>query len=318
MGLIVNASGRYQELIRGIVVTVDGEPAAAQYGQSGGPTVTGNTYSVTNSVLSMLVGIAIGEGSIAGVDQTLGQMLPTYLPVMAPGVADLTLKQLLTKTGGILGDDSNADTGPTTEDWVSDILATPLEHLPGTFGYSSRSSHLLSAILTSATGRPVLDYAREKLFVPLGISSEPAATPVDPDATYDTVPGFGWRSIRAATLGYSSLKITPVEMAALGQLYLDGGQWQGEQVVPEAWVRESTQPLRQCRVRRPEYGYQWWIDTVDGHPPFSARCATASSSRSSPTWAWSRCVSANNGPASFYTTDLLDILAEQVIPVVAG
>ena len=130
-------------------------------------------------------------------------------------------------------------------DWVEDVLSTPLEQPAGTgFAYSSRGSHLLAAILTEATGKPVLDFAREKLFDPLGISSEPADQSYFPSSelpAYNRRPGFGWATDpQGLNLGFADLKVTASDMVSLGQLDLHGGKWQGTQLVPAAWVTTST------------------------------------------------------------------------------
>jgi len=93
--LFLSPGGRYDELIRAVLVMVDGVPIVEHYGTNGSPETTGDIFSVTTSVMSMLIGIAIGEGHIGSVDQTLADLLPTYAAAMAPGVAEVTLRQLL-------------------------------------------------------------------------------------------------------------------------------------------------------------------------------------------------------------------------------
>jgi len=238
------------------------------------PDVAHNVYSVTKSVMSMLIGIAIDDGAIAGVEQNLAELLPSDVSVMAPGVGKVTLQQVLTMTGGILDDDSLSDwfIGP---DWVEDVLSTPLEQPAGTgFAYSSRGSHLLAAILHEATGKPVLDFAREKLFDPLGISSEPADQSYFPSSelpAYNRRPGFGWATDpQGLNLGFADLKVTASDMVSLGQLYLDGGKWQGTQLVPAAWVTTSTTNQQAPGDDTSGYGYQWGVLESGGHPSFAA------------------------------------------------
>lgn len=198
--LILSSGGRYDELLRAFLVSVDGDLIVEHYSSSSGPDVTANVYSATKSVMSMLIGIAIGEGLIGGVEQTVGELLPSHAAAMTPETAAITLRQLLTMTGGLPGTPVGSFFDPfeSSANWVDTILSTPLEQARGQqFVYSNASSHLLSAILTEATGRPALDYAREKLFEPLGVRSQPAVTPVPkPDradlAAYDAAPGFAW------------------------------------------------------------------------------------------------------------------------------
>ena len=137
---------------------------------------TSNLFSVTKSVVGTLIGIALSDGSLGSIDQPLGELLPAYAADMEPEEAAITLRQLLTMTAGLpeeLGRD--LPEWMLTDDWVRSILAEPLEQSPGEgFAYSNASSHLLSAVLTEATGMSVLDYARARLFDPLGITSRPA------------------------------------------------------------------------------------------------------------------------------------------------
>lgn len=155
---------RYERLIKSVVIQVDGEIVADHYAADSGPAVFHNGHSVTKSVMSILIGIAIAEGAVPGVDATLAELLPDRTAGMAPGMAAVTLRQILTMTAGLPPDELfNGKYGPTA-DWTAVTLSTDLTQPPGTsFAYASSGSHLLSAILVQATGRSVLDYAREKL-----------------------------------------------------------------------------------------------------------------------------------------------------------
>jgi len=315
--LIAGASGRYRELLRAFVVTIDGQPAAEHYGQNGGPEVRSNVYSVTKSILSMLIGSAIDDGSIAGVEQSIGELLPAYLPVMAPRVADVTVRQLLTMTGGVVADE-NLSAAFASEDWVSEILATPLDQPAGTeFGYSGAGYHLLAAIIATTTGQSPLDYARDRLLGPLGIVSEPAAEPVavlDPAASPDNSTGFGWSvDPRGVNVGYGELRITANDMAKLGQLYLNEGEWRGQQIVPASWVVDSTSSASGAG-----YGYGWWIDEAAGHASFAALGRSGQIIEVVPDLGLVVVISALDGPGAFNNFDLLDIVEQQIVPAVGS
>jgi CubicO group peptidase (beta-lactamase class C family) len=164
--------------IRAILVTVDSRQVFERYYHSSVAT-TGNVFSVTKSVMSMLIGIALDERHLRSIDQTLAELLPAYAPRMPPQVKSVTLRQVLTMTGGLPADPPDLPGFVTTGDWVAAILREGTqEPLGESFVYSSAGSHLLSAVLKQATGRSTLDYAREKLFTPLGITTIPAAEPV--------------------------------------------------------------------------------------------------------------------------------------------
>jgi CubicO group peptidase (beta-lactamase class C family) len=143
--------------------------------------------SVTKSVVGALVGIAIAEGKIKGLEQTVGELLAAQLPKDAdPRMAGVTVRQLLTMTSGLAGDDESLGGDPRiwdammkSPDWVRHILGRRLETEPGIhFAYSNATSHVLSASVAKASGQSTLTYARSKLFNPLGIRTDAAFEPV--------------------------------------------------------------------------------------------------------------------------------------------
>lgn len=265
--------------VRAVLVSIGGQPVVDRYYRGSGPTDTANVASVTKIVVSTLVGIALADGTLTSLDQTLGELLPAYASDMAPGVAVITLEQLLTMTAGLPPDTSRGlDPSVGGADWVRSILARGTVQPPGEgFAYASGGSHLLAAVLVQATGRPLLEYAREKLFDPLGIDTTAAAQPTANDdpaglAEYDAA-SFAWPvDPQGVHVGFGHLKISAPDMAKLGTLYLDGGVWDGRRVVPADWVRTATSPLVPTGLGTPgeDYGYQWWITSADDHPAFAA------------------------------------------------
>jgi CubicO group peptidase (beta-lactamase class C family) len=172
-------------------------------------------HSVTKSVIGALVGIAVGEGKIESLDQSLGELLAGQFPERAdPRLARVTVLQLLTMTSGLAGDDESVGGDPRVEqalwsspNWVRHILGRRLQTEPGTrFAYSSAGAHLLSAVVAAAAGQSTLAFARAKLFEPLGIRTDAVFDPVlsdHVDAATVRAPTSGppWRgrSIRRAT-----------------------------------------------------------------------------------------------------------------------
>jgi CubicO group peptidase (beta-lactamase class C family) len=323
LDLALDAGERYDKLVKSVVATVDGQLVYERYSPDSGPEVTHNVYSVTKSVMSMLIGIAIDDGAIAGVDQTMAQLLPSYVPIMAPGVGQVTLEQVLTMTGGILDDDT-ADTSFTdVPDWVTDILSTPLKQPAGTgFAYSSRGSHLLAAILQQATGQPVLDFARGRLFDRMGIATQPADqshVPISDLPAYDLAPGFGWSTDpQGLNLGFSDLKITAPDMVKLGQLYLNGGKWQGQQLVPAAWVATSTTNRLTDGVPNSGYGYQWWVFDSGRHSAFAAMGHAGQMIQVVPDLGLVVAVSCLDDPARFDGASFASMVETYVIPAIDG
>jgi CubicO group peptidase (beta-lactamase class C family) len=217
--------------------------------------------------MSTLIGIAVDEGHLDGVDQTLAELLPSYRDAMAPRTRSITLHQVLTMTAGLPGDDEfYPKVFNRRVDWVRQVLRDGPTRPPGSFLYSSAGSHLLSAILREATGRPVLDYARDKLFGPLGIDTTPAAEPLAlPEhlSAYRRA-GFAWpRDPQGHHIGGGGVKLTARDMARLGQLWLRRGRWGERQLVSAAWMQAAT--TEQVSTGNAGYGYQFWLARAGDH-----------------------------------------------------
>jgi len=222
--------------------------------------------SVTKSVTSALVGIAIERGEIPGVE---AQVLPYFEGYRLDDDARrgrMTLRHLLTMSAGIKWDE---DTVPYTDpanscaameasqDWVQFVLDQPMAAEPGsTFVYNSGVSELLSQILYRATGLHVDAYAEKYLFGPLGIAD------------------FYWKRTPTGhpdTEG--GLYLAPRDLARLGYLYLRRGRWEGRRILPEGWVDASTSALIDTGPdeRGFGYGYQWWVFRDTDAPAYAAR-----------------------------------------------
>lgn len=270
----LNGGDRDLDLVRSVLVSVEGQTSVAYFHQRK-PTEHAHVWSVTKSVISILVGIAVDEGRLR-VDQTLQELLPQQASAMTPQQASITLRQLLTMTSGISGDPASLNL--SADDTVSQILAYPMGNDPGVaFEYSNSSAHLVAAVLHNAVDQPVLDYARAKLFDPLGIDTRPAWHGFDtglPTRGFNR-PGFAWATDRAGVnVGGFGLKLTPADMIKLGELYVNDGRWHGKQVVSAAWVHESTsQQLTpaQEEAAQTQYGYLWWTGEYKGHAGFAAQ-----------------------------------------------
>ncbi len=208
-------------------------------------------YSCTKSVVSALIGIAIEEGLIDGVNQPMLDFFPDYTPENNDERKEsMTIEDLLTMSTGFecrdsyLYDNRGLTDMHESDDWVQHVLDLPMENEPGAyFEYCNGSSFLLSAIITEVTGKSALEYAQEKLFPPMGIT----------DATWNASPA-------GINYGYSHLFMLPEDMAKFGYLYLHNGVWDGEQIVPADWVETSTQEHISANTLQDGYGYQWWTD----------------------------------------------------------
>ncbi len=214
-------------------------------------------FSMTKSVTSALVGKALQEGRLKDIQQKVLEFFPDIArEVSDPRVKDLTLEHLLTMSAGF-----NTNTMP---DLSSKFAADgTIEHIltydsilakPGTsFYYDSGLPHLLSAIIQKTTGLTLEQYAQQKLFEPLGIANT------------------GWAADpQGVTIGSTGLRLRPADLAKLGYLYLQHGQWNGTQVLPEEWVTASTRKHIETQglmnaAENDGYGYLWWIDNWGGY-----------------------------------------------------
>jgi CubicO group peptidase (beta-lactamase class C family) len=261
--------------VRAVLVFQDGESVLELYH---GEDAKGylNLRSVTKSVMSTLIGIAIDEGFITGVDATLGDLLPAYRDAMSAEVAAIPLDRILTHTAGFAAGGLKNDVGEldffSAPDWVGAIIADRVARGPGdgSFAYSNAGSHLLAAILVEATGGSVLDFARAKLFDPLGIDSEPAWVEIDQGTPEEQAAfaegylsaGFAWPTDpQGIQEGQSLLKLRPEDLAKLGLLFLNDGVWEGDSIVSASWVNTATATHVDTEVTPNGYGYQWWTQT---------------------------------------------------------
>ncbi|MBE0688754.1 MAG: serine hydrolase [Anaerolineae bacterium] len=215
-----------------------------------------NGFSVTKSVTGTLIGMAIDEGYIASVNDPIGDYLT--LPEDDPH-RQITIAYLLKMLSGIDWDESSAaDIGgmlEATRDEVAYILGLPLTQRPGThWNYSTADSHLLSALLTAAVGESTYDYAAMRLFEPLGIH------------------GIHWESDSSGiNFGGTQLFWRARDMLKFGQLYLQGGVWDGETLIAPDWVAYVTRPqLADPSIYELSYAAHWWHALIGDYPPMHA------------------------------------------------
>lgn len=265
------------ESIRAVVVA-DGDGVVLEQYRSSGPRTYWDVQSVTKSVVSTLIGIALEEGRIDGLDEQLASLLPARAGSMTPTEATTTLRELLTMTGGFPpGDEWPGPAFTQRQDWVGAILAGREDDPGGSFVYSNGTTHLLAAILQEAVGTTALDYARSRLFDPLGIDTRPALQELDWRAPVEEIAAtleatdFAWPlDPQGVSTGWWGLRLRPLDMVRLGQLFLAGGRWEGRQLVPEDWVEAATSSQVDLQDDGEGYGYQWWTTTADGAEAFLA------------------------------------------------
>ena len=270
--------------VRSMVVVRDGYLVHEYYGPGLDATDGHDVRSVTKSVVGILVGAALDDGALDSLEQTVAELLPDHVPA-GSDLGAVTVRQLLTMTAGLEGDDPSVggdlavfDAMWESPDWVRHILGRQLDAEPGaSWAYSSASSHLLSAIVAESTGGSTLDHARRRLFDPLGIRTDGAFEPVlGAELDQEVIDRFD-RSTAAWPVdpqgyhyGGALLRLPARDLAKLGLLYLGEGEWDGRQLVPAEWVRESTTAQTRTTADA-DYGLHWWVDTVDDRPAYFAR-----------------------------------------------
>lgn len=242
--------------LRTLIVARHGETQAERRFRGPALDAPANVKSVSKSVLSAMVGIAIEEGWLEGVDQPIAPFFDAYLGADDdPRKRDITVGHLLSMRSGLeRTSGSNYGRWVTSPNWVRHAITRPMVADPGgTRIYSTGNSHLLSAVLTRAAGQSTLAFAREHLAQPLGVALPPWLA--DPQGIY---------------FGGNEMRLTPRAMLRFGELYRNGGRHEGQQIVPEAWVRQSLEPRGTSRWTGEGYGYGWFLSEVRGHAMFYA------------------------------------------------
>ena len=223
------------------------------------PEVKHDLRSITKSVTSLLLGIAIDRGWVPGVDAPVLSLLPAYADLRSTAMNRITLRHLLTMSAGLKWDENVPYSNPANSEIQMDeardpyryVLTRQIDTQPGAiWNYSGGGAALISAVLHQATGKTEDVLAKELLFDPLGIG----------DVAWVRYPGNG------EPLAASGLAMRPRDLAKLGQLVLNRGMWDGRQIVPAAWIDASIAP----QIQGPQlyfYGYQWWLgrSLVNGH-----------------------------------------------------
>ena len=221
----------------------------------------GTTYhdmaSCTKSVMTTLIGIAVDHGKLSLDDKVL-----SFFPDRTVANRDtrkemVTVRHLASMSSGFsciaLPREVTLDEMQASVDWVQFALDRPMATDPGKrFLYDSLGMHLLSAILEEATGMTSLEFARQNLFGPLGISK--VYWPSDP---------------QGHTRGWGDLSLYPADSAKIGFLFLHGGRWDGRQIVSSSWVTAATsRQIHPGGDYGEDYGYGWWISAVGDEPAY--------------------------------------------------
>lgn len=244
-----------------LLVLQDGAIRVERYALTGGPDVTWISMSVAKSFISALVGVAVADGHIAGIDEPIS----AYVPVEKGSAYDgVSIKNVLQMSSGARWNEDYHDpasdvyrliaalgSGGSLDEFVATMAP---DNKPGALcRYNSGDTQALGALLVRATGRSITDYMQEKLYEPLGM----------------TAPGHWLVDSQGMEVAFAGLALTARDYARFGELYRNGGSRQDRQIVPASWVRDSTRPdADHLKPGAPVvgthsfpfgYGYQWWL-----------------------------------------------------------
>ncbi|WP_113671807.1 serine hydrolase domain-containing protein [Vallitalea guaymasensis] len=253
--------------ITGMVVLKDGKTVYENYFNECNDTSRIHIYSVTKSIISILIGIAVDKGYIKSINQKVLDFFPDYIvKKREKTIRNVTLKNLLTMTAPY----KYKTVVPyikyfTSDDWVKftlDLLGGRGQI--GEFKYTPLiGPDILSGILVKATGQSVLDFARENLFSPLGITVESNVIfhSKEEQLEFNKSKNIsGWVADGAGVnAGGWGLTLSPIDMAKIGQLYLEGGMWNEKQIVSTSWIDESIKEHSRWGKINLAYGYLWWV-----------------------------------------------------------
>jgi CubicO group peptidase (beta-lactamase class C family) len=248
-----------------LLVLKDGAVCFEDYYLTGGRQTTWTSWSMAKSFVSALVGVAMGEGHIKSIDDAISQYAPA---LVGSGYEGVSIKDVLQMSSGALWNEDYSDTSSdvhrlgavmagqaTLDDFVSGIQN---ETEPGTIcQYNSADTQALGMLLVGATGQSLADYMQAKLFTPLGMESR----------------GYWLLDKAGRELALGGLNMVARDFAKIGELYRNGGQWNGQQLVPADWVAASVQSdAAHLQVGKVivgghvfpfGYGYQWWVPAGD-------------------------------------------------------
>ena len=222
--------------------------------QSFGPEVKQDIRSIGKSVTSLLYGIALHEGRVPLPSSSVLAAYPDLRDIASPEKQRIVVNDLLNMANGL----SWQEGGPGPNDelrlfWKQDIpryvLGQPVETTPNaSFNYNGGGTAILADLISRGSGQTLSDFARSRLFEPLGIHD------------------WSWvRDLHGRPMAFNGLRMRPRDLLKIGRMVLNHGQWRGKRIVPADWITQSMVPSFDTDVRDYRYGHQWWAGTVQWH-----------------------------------------------------
>lgn len=237
--------------IESIIIEREGEIIHQDFRGRMNPNRATNIKSASKSILSLLIGIAIEEGYIESVNEPIGQYFREYFEENPDSVKEaITIRDLLTMRAGLESTSiRNYGRWVVSSNWVEYALSRDMvAEAGGRMVYSTGTSHLLSVILTRASGMSTRAFANHYLFEPMGM--ELGGWDRDPQGYY---------------MGGNNMAMRPADMLKIGRMMMNLGEYNGRQIVPADWILESVEVYTRSNFNPYDFGYMWWRRPVNGY-----------------------------------------------------
>lgn len=242
--------------LRSLIIQQNGEVISERYFKGRTPNRAFNIKSASKSIIGLLTGIAIEEGFIPSIDEPISTYFPDYFEENPdPKKESITVRNLLSMQAGLRSTSSRYyGAWVMSDNWVEYALDQDfITDIDGRMVYSTGTSHLLSVIITKATGMSTKAFAEQYLFDPMGI--EVGGWDRDPQGYY---------------MGGNNMALKPTDLLKIGQMLIDDGIWDGEQIITKDWIVDSFKTYTFSNYNPYGYGYQWWNKETAGYTTFFA------------------------------------------------
>ena len=242
--------------LRSLIIQQHGVLLHEEYNTGRTATKDFNIKSASKSIIGLLTGIAVEEGFIPTIDEPISRYFADYFEENPnPKKENITIRNLLSMQAGLRSTSSgNYGAWVISNNWVEFALDQDfVSEIDGRMVYSTGTSHLLSVIITKATGMSTKAFAEKYLFEPLNIRVG------------------GWdRDPQGFYMGGNNMALSPKDLLKIGQMLLDDGRWEGKQIIAPAWIKDSFKTYTYSNYNPYGYGYQWWNKETAGYTTFFA------------------------------------------------
>ena len=242
--------------LRSLIIQQHGELLHEEYNNGRSASKDDNIKSASKSIIGLLTGIAIEEGFIPSVNEPISTYFAEYFEEHPdPKKENITIKNLLSMQAGIRSTSSgNYGAWVISDNWIEYALGQDfVSEIDGRMVYSTGTSHLLSVIITKASGVSTKAFAEQYLFDPLNI--QVGGWDKDPQGYY---------------MGGNNMALSPQDLLKIGQMLMNDGVWENQQIISPGWIKDSFQTYTHSNYNPYGYGYQWWNKETAGYTTFFA------------------------------------------------